>query len=275
MHSFRRARRAISACLSLLVIAGITAAYALMALAVWPEASGDRVYEEGSMTIDASHMEDGYIQVRAEPTSNKLKLRISRGDTTYTYDLNGEGAYEVFPLQFGSGKYVCALYKNIKANKYAKDAEVSVSVELADENAAFRCPSQYVNYTQESPAVLASEEICANLETDAEKVEAIRSFMVGGFAYDYVRALTGAERYLGDVDGCFETRLGLCQDLAAVAACMLRVQGIPTQLVIGYAGEVYHAWNNVYIDGEYQHLDITAELGGFAKNTVYTPERYY
>ncbi len=275
MHWFRRMRRAIAACLFAMLAAGIPAACALMASAVWPEASGDRLYEKGSMTIDASHMEDGYIQVCAQATSHRLKLRISHGDITYTYDLNGEGAYEVFPLQFGSGEYVCALYENIKANKYAKSAEIGLDAALADENAAFLCPSQYVNYAPESPAVRASEEICAGLETDGEKLEAVRSFMVSGFAYDYVRALTGAERYLGDVDGCFDTRMGLCQDLAAVAACMLRVQGIPTQLVIGYAGEMYHAWNNVLIDGEYRHLDVTAELGGFAADTVYTPERYY
>ena len=121
----------------------------------------------------------------------------------------------------------------------------------------------------------ASEELCANLTTDEEKLEAVRDFMTRGFVYDYVRALTGPGSYLGDVDGCFETRMGLCQDLAAVAACMLRVQGVPTQLVIGYADNNYHAWNNVCIDGEYRRLDVTAVLSGFSKDVVYTAERYY
>ena len=30
---------------------------------------------------------------------------------------------------------------------------------------------------------------------------------------------------------------------------MLRVQRIPTKLVVGYAGELYHAWISVYLDG--------------------------
>jgi transglutaminase-like putative cysteine protease len=29
---------------------------------------------------------------------------------------------------------------------------------------------------------------------------------------------------------------------------MLRLQGIPAKLVIGYAGALYHAWINVYIE---------------------------
>lgn len=273
MDSYRAARRAVAACLAMIFLLGLATAYALLA-AVWPEASGEKRYDKGSLTVDASHAELGYIEARAE-SSKKLKLRISKGDVTYTYDLNGSGEYEVFPLQMGSGAYVCSLYRNVQGNKYSKDAEISLSVELADENAAFLCPSQYVNYNQDSAAVAASEEVCAGLNTDREKVEAVREYMIGSFTYDYVRALTSPPSYLGDVEGCFETHMGLCQDLAVVAACMLRVQGIPTQVVIGYAGEIYHAWNNVLIDGEYHRLDITAELSGFSKDTVYTAERYY
>ena len=273
MPAYRERRRIAAACLAALLLTGMTAAFALLA-AVWPQ-SGERILQKGSLTVDASHAEQGYILARGEAGSKKLKLRITRGDETYTYDLNGEGAYEVFPLQLGSGSYGVSLYKNVKSNRYSKEGEVSLKVSLSREDAAFLCPSQYVNYTQDSPAVRASEELCANLTTDEEKLEAVRDFMTRGFVYDYVRALTGPGSYLGDVDGCFETRMGLCQDLAAVAACMLRVQGVPTQLVIGYADNNYHAWNNVCIDGEYRRLDVPAVLSGFSKDVVYTAERYY
>ncbi len=273
MKTYREARRVSAACLTVLLLAGIVAACALLS-AVWPEASGEKRIQKGSLIVDASHASQGYIEACAS-SKKKLKLRITKGDTTYTYDLNNKGDFEVFPLQMGSGDYICELYQNVKGNKYSKDAQVKVNARLETEYAAFLCPSQYVNYTQTSAAVAASEEICAGLQTDREKVAAIRDYMTRGFTYDYVRALSSPSSYLGDVERCFKTRSGLCQDLAVVAACMLRVQGIPTQLVIGYAGKVYHAWNNVLIDGEYQRLDITAELSGFDKNTVYTAERYY
>lgn len=273
MPAYRLKRRVAAACLAALLLALMASALAALS-ATWPE-SGKKLLRDGTLTVDASHMEQGYILARAKTSKKKLKLRISMGEETYTYDLNGEGEYEVFPLQLGDGRYRVSLYKNAKSNRYAKDGEISLKVTLDSEEAAFLCPSQYVNYTQDSPAVKASEEICAGLDTDEQKMEAVRRFMTKGFAYDYVRALTGPGKYLGDVDGCFEKRLGLCQDFAAVAACMLRVQGIPTQLVIGYADDNYHAWNNVYINGEYRRLDITAELSGFSKDTVYTAERYY
>ena len=273
MPAYRRARMLLSVCLAALLLTGVAVALAL--LGGWPEASGDKVLKKGSMTMDASHAEQGYIMVRAKAGTKKLKLRISKGKETYTYDLNGQEEYEVFPLQLGSGRYSVSLYKNVKSNRYSKDSEITLNVTLEREDAAFLCPSQYVSYTPDSPAVQASLELCANLSSDEEKVKAVQDFMSRGFAYDYVRALTGPESYLGDVDGCFAKRMGLCQDFAAVAACMLRVQGIPTQLVIGYVDDGYHAWNNVLIDGEYRRLDITAVLKGLSRDAVYTAERIY
>lgn len=276
MFAFRKARHVAGACLLLFCLTCIwVGALAVYGRIIWPQASGEKTYQKNDLVLDVSHMSDGYIMAKSAPTSKKLKLRISKGDTIFTYDLNGMGDYEVFPLQLGSGSYTCSLYKNIKSNKYSKEAELSFNVNLTEEYAAFLCPSQYVNYTQDSPAVAKAEEICAGLETDEQKMEAIRQFMVKGFAYDYVRALTTPGSYLGDVDGCFETRMGLCQDLAAVAACMLRSQGVPTQLVIGYVDEIYHAWNHVLIDGEYQRLDITGALSGIPNDAAYTTERYY
>jgi len=271
MLGFRKHRRIGVACAALL-LAALCAACAAFS-AVWPQL-GDKTQKKGGMTVDSSHAGEGYIQVKAK-SSKALKLRIAYGDTTYTYDLNGDDAYEVFPLQMGSGKYTCALYEKVKGNRYSQKAKIQLSVTQEDDKAAFLCPNQYVWYTQDSPAVAASMEICEGLQTDREKVSAVRDYMVRGFAYDYVRALTISDSYLGDVDGCFESRLGLCQDLAVVAACMLRVQGIPTQVVIGYVDQEYHAWNNVYVDGSYKRLDITAALSGFSSGRVYTAERYY
>lgn len=273
MPAHRRVWRLVAVCLAALLLIYFSAV-ALMGL-IWPEASGEKVISRGSLTVDASHMAQGYIMAKAGTGTKKLKLRIIKDDEIYTYDLNNKGEYEVFPLQMGSGKYTVSLYKNVKSNQYSKDSEVVLNVTLDDENAAFLIPSQYVNYSPDSPAVQASMELCADLTTDLQKMQAVEEYMIHGFAFDYVRSLTKPEAYLGDVDGCFENRLGLCQDLAAVTACMLRAQGIPTQLVIGYVDNYYHAWNNVLIDGEYRRLDITAVLSGQSKNMVYTAERCY
>ena len=249
-------------------------AAAIMYTAVWPEPSGEEVTTESSFVIDSSNSEDGYFMARNEEGNNGLKMRITKGGSTYTYDLNNAGRYEVFPLQMGSGTYTCTLFRHVESNKYAKEAEISINVELDNEYTPYLGPSQYVYYTPEFKAVEESKLLCENLETDIEKYNAIVNYISENFAYDYERAASNPGYYLGDVDGCFETRKGLCQDLAAMTACMLRVQGIPSQLVIGYADKYYHAWNKVLLDGEYQMLDITAEITGVPAS-VYTEERHY
>lgn len=259
------------------VLLGLFALIALADLlaAVWPVASGDVEYTDGGFLVDASHADEGYVMVKYEPCSDALKLKVTKGNVTYTYDLNPEGDYEVLPLQLGSGEYTYSLYRNVRSNKYSKEATLSFKVDMADPNIAFLGPSQYVDYDIDSLAVAKSAELCEGLTSDAEKLQAITDFMVAEFAYDFDRAQKMSTFYLGDIDGCLQSRTGLCQDLAALMACMLRVQGIPTQLVIGYSGQYYHAWNKVYIDGEYKLVDITAEINNYGKDNVHTEERIY
>ena len=234
----------------------------------------ENVLSVGSLTIDISHANDGYIVTKAEIIDSKLKIRVTKDNVTYTYDHNITGDTEVLPLQMGSGEYVVTLYKNVVGNRYTKLSEIRVNAEMADANSAFLCPSQYVNYTEDSEAVKKSMELCQGLTTDMEKVEAIRKYLKKSLVYDYVRAITISKSYLGDIDGCFETRMGLCLDIAALTACMLRVQGIPTQLVIGYVGDKYHAWNQALVDGEYILIDVTAEMS-VVTGSEYITERVY
>lgn len=275
MPVFRRIRRSVTLQLMALVLICCTCfAAALLFEAIWPDASGNIVYSENGFTIDASHAEEGYFMAKRDECSSSLKMRVTKDGSVYTYDLNNTGAYESFPLQMGSGTYVCTLYRHVQGNKYATEAEIKFTAELDSEYSPYLSPSQYVYYTEEFDAVEVSEELCEELETEEEKYQAIVGYISENFAYDYERAASNPGFYLGDVEVCYEDRIGLCQDLSAVAACMLRTQGIPTQLVIGYADRYYHAWNNVLIDGEYRRLDITAEVTGVPAS-VYTEERHY
>ena len=89
----------------------------------------------------------------------------------------------------------------------------------------------------------------AGAKTDLEKVTAVYHYVVNNISYDYDLAATVAPGYLPDVDKVLESGKGICFDYAAVMAAMLRSQNIPCKLVVGFAGKVYHAWINVYIEG--------------------------
>ena len=247
-------------------------AFALMALL--PEASGDVVYDKGDTTIDASHSDQGYVMVKHETTQKHLKVRISLGKATYTYDLRNDGEYETFPLQLGDGKYKVQVFKQASGSKYSSDASVSFKVKVSDDNLPFLYPNQYVCYTADSAAVQKSEELCGSLQTDAEKVQAVYDFVVTNIVYDHIRALTVESGYIPVIDDVLAEQKGICFDYSALVACMLRVQGIPTRLVIGYADKTYHAWNSVLIDGEWVRYDATAAASNMTVKK-YTEERVY
>ena len=189
-YAYRRARRSWARALGLVLVGICLAcgAWALLEGVIWPE-EGDRVSSDGSLTMDYSHASQGYVLARAS-SSKRLKLRVSKGDTTLTYDLNGEGEYEVFPLQLGDGKYSWTLYENVTGNSYAQAGGMSFSVELEDVNAPFLCPNQYVNFTPESQVVAVAAELCQGLETGAEKLAAVRAYIQENYLYDYIKAVT-------------------------------------------------------------------------------------
>ena len=94
-----------------------------------------------------------------------------------------------------------------------------------------------------------SFDLCVNAKTDTDKLKAIYSWIVSNVSYDYDKASSVKSGYLPSVDSTLSEKKGICFDYAALMTGMLRSQGIPCKLVVGYAGTVYHAWVNVYIEG--------------------------
>lgn len=261
--------------LALLWLAAGAVAYASSADAVWPESSGEVVQSDGKLVIDASHMDMGYVMCCVSaPTDRALKIRVTYGNgAQLVYDLESTGDYEVFPLQLGSGNYEFALFQSAKGGKFSSEGKITLSVQLTNESAAFLVPNQYVDYVQTTNAVLKSDE----LATQGEVYQTVRDFMTNEFSYDFARAKAITQQgglTLPDIDNCFDARAGVCQDLSAIMVCMLRVQGIPAKLIIGYADQYYHAWTVALVDGQEVFFDPTQAIGCINASR-YTTERFY
>jgi hypothetical protein len=203
-------------------------------------------------SVDVTNIADGYIKVSYKSvTKSRLKVIVQTPKKTqYTYNLAspakaGESLWEVFPLSEGDGKYTIGVYTNTSGNKYATSYSTNVDVKLKDSYAPFLVPSQYVNYTDKSATVTRAAEIAKDKKTDLEKVAAVYDEVIK-FTYDKELAANVKSGYLPDVDKVLSSKKGICFDYAAVMTAMLRSLNIPCQLVVGYAGDVYHAWINVY-----------------------------
>lgn len=239
-----------------------------------PSGNSKMTFSKGGFELDYGHSELGYVMARNKASDKRYKLRIEKGDEKYTYDLNSNDEYEIYPLQLGDGKYKVQLFKQASGNQYAAAAAHTFSVTLTDPNNPYLYPNQYCMYDENSKTVALSLELCDGLTSDAQKVEAVYNYLTKNIVYHYVRATTVEKGYLPNIDAVLNEKMGICFDYAALMACMLRVQGIPTQLVIGNADKTYHAWNNVYLDGKWQHYDATFAATK-TKVKQYTQEKVY
>jgi transglutaminase-like putative cysteine protease len=120
-------------------------------------------------------------------------------------------------------------------------------------------------------------ELCEGATSDVDKLEAIFSFVNEQIRYDYVKAFTVQSNYLPDVDQTLHAGTGICFDYVALFACMLRVQGIPTKLVVGKLlisdPPVEHAWNKVRMDDTWFLIDPT--FGAYYKQAQYLEQHAY
>ncbi|MCR4616750.1 MAG: transglutaminase domain-containing protein [Lachnospiraceae bacterium] len=199
-------------------------------------------------SIDYSHASDGYISVKYFGSVPIIKLRITGPDeVVYTYDLKTND-YEVFPLTGGNGDYTVAVYENIEGTQYAVAMSEIVPVQIEDELTAYLYPNQYVNFTENSECVKLASELVYSANSDLEAVSAVYDYIINNITYDTAKAESKPTNYVPDVDEILSIKTGICLDYASLMCSMLRSQGIPTRLEIGYAADAYHAWISVHID---------------------------
>lgn len=213
-----------------------------------PVASGTKTRKAAKATIDYSNTADGYVMVQyTVQTTKKLKAQVKGPTTTYTYNLTA-GEWAVFPLSDGNGNYQVAVFENVTGTKYAAVATASFDVALKDEFAPYLRPNQYVDYAAAANTLAKAEELIG-AETDVlKKVEKVYNFVVGNLTYDKEKAATVQSGYLPVLDTVLELKKGICFDYAALMAGMLRSEGVPCKLVVGYAGTAYHAWISVWAE---------------------------
>lgn len=223
-----------------------------------PEASGTAVEENDKAVIDYSNPADGYVMVcyKAQ-TEQKLKAQVKGPTTTYTYTIL-PGEWETFPLSDGNGEYQVTVLENVEGKKYATVAAASVSVTLSDEFAPFLRPNQYVDYAVAEETIALAARLTNGKKTELDKVQAVYDYVVNHITYDEELAATVKSGYLPVLDEVLKKQKGICFDYAALMTGMLRSQSVPCKLVVGYAGEVYHAWISVY-----------SEKDGWIDNAIY------
>ena len=102
-----------------------------------------------------------------------------------------------------------------------------------------------------------ADEICADCETNEEKVQAIYQWIIHNFEYDYDYNVF--IQYF-DIRKTLHTRKGVCYDFSNLFAALCRSQNIPCYVMDGTpydCSTASHTWNRVYYGNSWWDLDVT------------------
>ena len=126
--------------------------------------------------------------------------------------------------------------------------------------------------SEDSEIIELSKSITLGINDDYDKARAIHDWVATNIYYDFDALSSG--NYSGmDAKNVLITKKGVCEGYANLVAALLRCQNIPCRIQSGYALGIdtnqewnttnisttdgNHAWNEVYVNGEWIIIDAT------------------
>jgi len=201
--------------------------------------------------VDYSNASSGYVMLKYSGAHSNVRLQVTTPDgATPVYPIFSTG-WEAIPLTNGNGTYTLRVLANDGGNSYTVVGSVEVPASLSYSTAAFYRPNIFCNYDSGTSCVNYAAELTRGCDTEVAKIEAIYNYVVGNFKYDYGKASSVAtSAYIPNLNSVWSSKSGICFDYASTMAAMLRTQGLPTKVCVGYVnGSTYHAWISVYVQG--------------------------
>ncbi|RJE83629.1 transglutaminase domain-containing protein [Paenibacillus sp. 1011MAR3C5] len=213
--------------------------------------------------LDTSGISRGIISISYKIKNIKIKVMITKGKESYTYNLLSGKDSEQFPLQFGNGEYTISLLENTSGKSYRVLEQNKLQLKLKDENVIYLNSVQNISWTSTDKAITKAKELVKGKKTVEEKVKSIYDFITANIAYDNNLAKTVPTDYLPDIERTLSTKKDICYGYSSLFAAMLRSLNIPTKLVMGSTEyvDVYHAWNEVYLEDKWVTIDTTLDAG--------------
>lgn len=215
----------------------------------------------------------------------KLKLVIYPpggtldGNGYVAYNLKGDGSIEDFSLQYGSGEYTANIMQHVEGENYYTVETKTFTADIKDENSVYLNSIQNVNWNYDMNPIHDVRFIVADSLRNSKddllysSCMDIYRFIVNNITYDDDKIYNLDYDYAPDIEQVYSDETGICYDYASLLASMLRSINVPAKLVKGFASyspDTYHAWNEVYINGEWITVDPTRDATLLASGV--TPE---
>ena len=220
--------------------------------------------QENNVSIDASHASSGYIMINYSGDNQKVKIQITSPDQVdYTYPVTVLNQFITYPLPGGNGPYKITVLESVDINKnlYATCFSKQINVSLENEYLPFLYANYYIYFDKDSKCVQKAQELAKDCYSSIDVITNVYNYVIKNIKYDKNKANNVQYGYIPHPDQTLKEKSGICFDYASLTSAMLRSQGIPTKLEVGYVGEVYHAWISCYVD-EVGWVDDIIEFDG-------------
>lgn len=123
-------------------------------------------------------------------------------------------------------------------------------------------PSVYCSWQRDGSLAISAKRLCLGNSLPA----GYAAWVAANVRYDHAKAkrLAGGKGYIPSPDKTYGERTGVCADFASLACAIMRINGYPTRLVVGWInpGNKNHAWVEVYYDGRWHRCDPTMWASG-------------
>lgn len=201
---------------------------------------------------------DTYCTVKYQ-SDKKLKVGIKYENKTIFYDYKSNKKLQ-YAFEHGNGEYTILLYEQVKNNSYKVIEQQCITVDISNELAPYLISTYDIQFSTKGIIAKTSAKICKDCKDTWSKVLTIKTYVDERIKYDYAFADSVTKKeivnYIPNPLNIWRTKKGICYDIASLFAAMCRSQGIPCKIQKGYVNEVYHAWNEVYVDGEWYSIDV-------------------
>jgi hypothetical protein len=210
---------------------------------------------------------DGWIPVSgvAHKRSGMMTIVLYSGDQTWLYNLpeQSDGTFSALVRSPFSGTVTVGFIPNFfeslnESGSLSWDSEVTLAVPSPAPSTQHTAllASALRDYNVQSPFATVAEELAAASPSIDTAIAAISNFVSEDIAYNYT-AFYANDVPWQDAITTWNTHLGVCQDMANLAAAMLETIGIPTQTVSGTADNGAHEWDQAWDGRQWLVFDPT------------------
>ena len=203
--------------------------------------------------------QNGTVTVTYDNSSNKkiaVTVKKDGSSIQYNYFLTESSINAEIPLTVGNGTYKISVLKNIADSRYSPLSSEEVSLSLSDSKSAYLTSNEMISWNTTNNAIKKANALTKKYKSQTSKIKTIYKYIVTKFHYDYDKYSKNSSGnlayYTPNIEETYATKKGICYDIAALTASMMRSVGIETKMLTGYPasqyynGAQYHAWNKVY-----------------------------